>query len=169
MTFVALACAVGVVTGCGSSSSPPPASALQVRPVLAEHRAGAGDCPAAVVQQPPSASPVQACSGDGQFVFRLGPAAVSGGEFTNLEVEATAPGGGAAVSASLDAAGAQALADLTGSLAGKAAPENQFAIYVHGQVQSAPFVQGRIAGDQLVIAGFGTAVDAQRFVDALRS
>jgi preprotein translocase subunit SecD len=167
VTFVAAACAVAVVAGCGSS--PPPAPALQIRPVLAEHQAAAGDCATSPAQQPPSASTVQACTADGQFAFRLGPAALSGAEFTDLAVESSSQGSGAVVSASLDPAGAQAFADLTGALAGKPAPENQFAVYVHGQVQSAPFVQAQITGSQLEIAGFGSTADAQRFLDDVRS
>jgi preprotein translocase subunit SecD len=168
VVLAASACAVAVVTGCGASPSPAPS--LQIRPVLDEQPGAGSDCAATAAQQPAAATSVRACTPDGEFAFRLGPAAVSGAEFTNLEVgTASPPGSGVVVYATLDPVGAKAFADLTAALAGKSAPQNQFAFYAQGQVQSAPAVQAQIAGDQLVIAGFGTTADAQRFVDGLRS
>ena len=157
------------------TTSPTPSAAagyrLEIRPVLTLGVATSGSCPSPV-QQPGSATGVQACSADGTQVYTLGPAAVTGEEFAGLVAQpdaagSTGPGSGFVVVTRLTDAGSAHLKAVTTTLATQPAPQNQLAFYAGGLVLSAPYVSQPILGGSAVVGGFSSLATAQQFVDSV--
>jgi preprotein translocase subunit SecD len=92
---------------------------------------------------------------------------VTGGQVATIAVGDSSGGGGADIDVTLDDAGSAALASITGELSVKSPPQSQLAIYVLGQVQSAPTVSEEIVGGAVVINGDFTTAQAQEIVERL--
>jgi len=183
MKVNAVLIAVFVVAGCSTAPTPTVSSTvtqspsptvrpvadqdLQLRPVLTAEPAAKGACPPPHSAEPASTSPIKACSVDGTVLYSLGPAAVTGGQVATLAVGDSSAGGGAEIDVTLDAAGSTALTSITEELSVKSPPQSQLAIYVLGQVQSAPTVSEAILGGAVVISGDFTTSQAQEIVDGL--
>jgi preprotein translocase subunit SecD len=110
---------------------------------------------------------VSACSTDGTNLYSLGPAVVSGEQVASVTVQDSATGGTAEIQVALNDAGTAALSTMTTDLAGKASPQSQLAVYVHGRVQSAPTVMAPITTGSVTITGDFTKAQAQQIVDGL--
>lgn len=115
---------------------------------------------------------VVACDLTGQVKYLLGPAEIQGTNLThassNMAVDAQGnPSGGWAVSMSLDKAGADKFAEITGRIHQLQAPKNQFAIVLDGKVLSAPVPHGAIAGGDAQITGNFTADEAATLANQL--
>jgi preprotein translocase subunit SecD len=109
-----------------------------------------------------------ACDTQGQLVFTLGPARLTASDVRSASVASDAPdASGPMVQVSLDANGAAAFATWTGELAKQPSPQNQVAIVVGGQVQSAPYVQESIVGGNLQISGLASRQAADALVTSI--
>lgn len=152
------------------SSQPPAAPGpvadrdLQLRPVLTLESA---HCTPGSTPAPVSASPIRACAADGTIQYTLGPAAVTGSQVQTIAVGTGLVSGTAEIDITLDAAGAAALAAVTGEVSQLPEPRTELAIYVHGRVQSAPYVSSAIEGGSMIIRGDFTTAQAQAIVDSL--
>ena len=92
---------------------------------------------------------------------------MTGKHVAAISVGTGAVAGGPEIDITLDAEGSAALAAVTGQLAVQEPPQSQLAIYVHGEVQSSPFVSQSIQGGSVVITGGFTTAQAQAIVDGL--
>ncbi len=184
MRALVVVAAIALTTACSStpsstsSASPRPQTSslsgrdigLQLRPVLEATATSETTCretgsPAA--EEPPTRSPVTACSTDGSMVYSLGPAVVLGTQWESLRVDDSQ--GEATIVAVLDPSGSTALTKATADLATEETPKNQLAFYAQGRVVSAPSVTQPIYGGVAVIAGGWTRAEAQDLVDSLTS
>ena len=157
-----------LLTACSSTSTPATSTGdLQLRPVVGVSPATTTSCTG--TPSPASATAIMtACDTDKQLVFTLGPAKLTAADVRAVSVapEAT-DGSGPAVLVSLDANGAATFATWTGELAKQPSPQNQLAIVVGGQVQSAPYVQESIVGGNLEISGLASRQAADALVTSI--
>lgn len=158
--FISFVC-VPFLAAC-SSGAPSAPTELQIRPVLGETTGTTETCPRPV-QVSPTASNVKACSADGTTLYTLGPAAVTGDEVSDTQVQSDASNGYAVVVRFSDS-GASAFQALTRQLASQDAPNNQFAFYVRGVVQSSPYVSEEINSGTTEITGFPSESQASQFL-----
>ncbi|MFS4094980.1 protein translocase subunit SecD [Streptomyces sp. AF1A] len=114
--------------------------------------------------------PTVACGKDGKVwsKFLLGPVAVDGQEVKKAQaVFDTQGASGWQVQMTFDSKGASKFADITGQLAQKPQPQNEFAIVLDDQVVSHPFVQTAITGGNAEISGSFTQQEAQSLANML--
>ncbi|MFC5723294.1 protein translocase subunit SecD [Streptomyces gamaensis] len=108
------------------------------------------------------------CRKDGQAKEILGPVSVEGtGVDKASAVFDSQQGKGWIVQLKFTSSGSKKFADVTGQLATKAPPQNQFAIVLDGAVVSAPSVSTSIAGGQAEISGGFTQQSAQDLANVL--
>ncbi|MYT18591.1 preprotein translocase subunit SecD [Streptomyces sp. SceaMP-e96] len=109
----------------------------------------------------PSA-PVVACKDDGAQKYVLGPVGVEGTDVKDAKaVFDSQSGQGWIVQMDLTGEGGKKFADVTGKLAAKQRPQNQFAIALDGQVVSDPSVDRAITGGSATISGGFTQQSAE--------
>ncbi|WP_206306434.1 protein translocase subunit SecD [Streptomyces malaysiense] len=114
--------------------------------------------------------PTVACGKDGKIwsKFLLGPVSVDGQDVKKAQaVFDTQGASGWQVQMTFDSKGAKKFADITGQLAQKTSPQNEFAIVLDDQVVSHPFVQTAISGGQAEISGSFNQQDAQSLANML--
>ncbi|MEU4213321.1 protein translocase subunit SecD [Streptomyces sp. NPDC026206] len=112
--------------------------------------------------------PVVACRKDGTVKEILGPVAVEGTGVTSAAAVFDSQGGkGWIVQLKFNSSGAKKFADVTGQLAAKPAPQNQFAIVLDGEVVSDPSVSSSIGGGQAEISGGFTQQSATDLANVL--
>ena len=160
-SWVVLLSCVPLLGACSSANRPSP-QGIQLRPVLSESQATAASCPEPV-QASASASNVRACSADGTVLYTLGAAAVTGDQVADLTVQPGASNG-YEVTVRFSDSGSSAFRSLTGELASQDSPNNQFAFYARGVVQSSPYVSAAIDSGTAVVTGFANESEASQFV-----
>ncbi|WP_328772906.1 protein translocase subunit SecD [Streptomyces sp. NBC_00286] len=118
--------------------------------------------------QAKDSEPIVACDPDSQYKYALGPVAVNGERVEDASAEfATTTGEGWIVQMKFDDKGAGQFADVTGTLVGKAPPQNQFAIVLDGEIVSAPSVNSAITGGSAQISGGFTQQSAEDLANIL--
>jgi len=145
---------------------------LELRPVLDEQPASAGQCSSGASASPSinaaaTASPVTACATDGSLVYTLGPAVVTGTRWDSMRLDQDPASGAWQIFALLDPQGASAFTQATAELSTEDDPRNMIAFYYRGTVEAAPTVQQPIYGGRVV---FGQGLDkasAQQLLDEL--
>ncbi|AZS70791.1 protein translocase subunit SecD [Streptomyces lydicus] len=106
--------------------------------------------------------PVVACKDDGSQKYVLGPVGVEGTDVKDAKaVFDSQSGQGWIVQMDLTGEGGKKFADVTGKLAAKQRPQNQFAIALDGQVVSDPSVDRAITGGSATISGGFTQQSAE--------
>ncbi|WP_425824779.1 protein translocase subunit SecD [Streptomyces fractus] len=108
-----------------------------------------------------------ACGPDGSMKYALGPVAVDGTHVAKATSGIDQQSGAWQVNLSFDSTGSKQFADITGQLAAKTAPNNQFGVDLDGQVISAPSVSEEIGGGQATITGDFTQASAGQLADNL--
>ncbi|MBC9725638.1 protein translocase subunit SecD [Streptomyces sp. TRM68367] len=115
--------------------------------------------------------PTVACGKNSQGQWQkyiLGPAAVDGTDIDKAQaVINTQAGAGWTVTMNFTDAGAKKFADITGQLAQKQSPQNQFAIVLDGEVVSDPFVREALTGGNAEISGNFNQESAQSLANML--
>ncbi|MEV4434240.1 protein translocase subunit SecD [Streptomyces sp. NPDC049555] len=112
--------------------------------------------------------PIVACRKDGTVKEILGPVAVEGVTVDSASaVFDSQSGKGWIVQLKFNSTGAKKFAQVTGQLAAKPAPQNQFAIVLDGEVVSDPSVSTSIGGGQAEISGGFTQQSAQDLANVL--
>ncbi|MFI5975885.1 protein translocase subunit SecD [Streptomyces sp. NPDC051452] len=102
------------------------------------------------------------------YKYLLGPAAVDGTEVKKAQaIFDTQGGSGWQVQMTFTGGGSKKFADITGQLATKQSPQNEFGIVLDGEVVSSPFVQQAITGGQAEISGSFTQQEAQSLANVL--
>ncbi|MFI0258251.1 protein translocase subunit SecD [Streptomyces sp. NPDC017056] len=159
----------------GSPSPQPSASADEIPAALQKQladldcstkqsRAEAGEKAAGVK---PS-EPVVACKDDGSQKYVLGPVAVEGTDVKDASaVFDSQQGQGWIVQMDFTGAGGKKFADITGKLATKTQPQNQFAIVLDGAVVSDPRVSQQLNGGSATISGGFTQQTAEDLANML--
>jgi preprotein translocase subunit SecD len=100
--------------------------------------------------------------------YILGPAAVDGTDVDKAQaVLNTQTGAGWTVTMDFTDKGAKKFADITGQLAQKQSPQNQFAIVLDGEVVSDPYVSQALTGGNAEISGNFTQQSAQELSNML--
>jgi preprotein translocase subunit SecD len=98
--------------------------------------------------------PLFACDEAGTTKYLLGPTVISGNELTSASAGLGQQGSiGWQVDLGLNGKGASQFQNVTGVLATRQSPQNQFAIVLDGTVVSAPYVDKAIPGGQATISG----------------
>ncbi|MEV4507322.1 protein translocase subunit SecD [Streptomyces klenkii] len=111
---------------------------------------------------------IVACKKDGSAKEILGPVSVEGTNVTGANaVFDSQQGRGWLVQLKFDSTGSKKFAAVTGQLASKQAPQNQFAIVLDGEVVSDPSVSTSITGGQAEISGGFTQATAQDLANVL--
>ncbi|MEX2971383.1 protein translocase subunit SecD [Streptomyces sp. C184] len=106
--------------------------------------------------------PVVACKDDGTQKYVLGPVGVEGTDVKDAKaVFDSQQGQGWIVQMDFTSEGGKKFADVTGKLATKAQPQNQFAIVLDGAVVSDPRVSERLNGGNATISGGFTQKSAE--------
>jgi len=106
--------------------------------------------------------PVVACKDDGSQKYVLGPVGVEGTDVSSAKaVFDSQQGQGWIVQMDFTSEGGKKFADVTGKLASKAPPQNQFAIVLDGAVVSDPRVNERLNGGNATISGGFTQQSAE--------
>ncbi|MFJ6789472.1 protein translocase subunit SecD [Streptomyces angustmyceticus] len=106
--------------------------------------------------------PVVACKDDGSQKYVLGPVGVEGTDVSSAKaVFDSQQGQGWIVQMDFTSEGGKKFADVTGKLATKAQPQNQFAIVLDGAVVSDPRVSERLNGGNATISGGFTQQSAE--------
>ncbi|MFD9208590.1 protein translocase subunit SecD [Streptomyces sioyaensis] len=151
------------------ATPPPPPGGAGIPPALQKQlnaldcstkasRAAAGQKAAATK---PS-DPVVACKDDGTQKYVLGPVGVEGTDVKDAKaVFDSQQGQGWIVQMDFTSEGGKKFADVTGKLATKAQPQNQFAIVLDGAVVSDPRVSERLNGGNATISGGFTQQSAE--------
>jgi preprotein translocase subunit SecD len=111
---------------------------------------------------------VATCQRDGSLKYLLDPAAVQGVEIASASAGLAQGGVGWEVNLTFTADGAKQFATVTGQLAQKSPPQNQFGIVLDGLVESAPRVSQAIIGGNAVITGSFTAEEAKALANVLK-
>lgn len=106
--------------------------------------------------------PIVACKEDGAQKYALGPVGVEGTDVSNAKaVFDSQQGQGWIVQMDFTSEGGKKFGDITGKLATKAPPQNQFGIVLDGAVVSAPSVDKAIMGGGATISGGFTQQSAE--------
>lgn len=101
-----------------------------------------------------SDQPLFACNDAGTTKYLLGPTVIAGNQLTGASANLATTGSlGWEVDLSLNSKGATQFQKVTGVLATRSSPQNQFAIVLDGNVVSAPYVSSAISGGQAQISG----------------
>ena len=108
------------------------------------------------------------CSKDGAFKYLLDKAAVQGTEISGATAGLSSSGAGWQVNISFTPEGAKQFATVTGELATKQSPQNQFGIVLDGLVESSPYVKEAIIGGNAEITGSFTADEAKALANVLK-
>ncbi|MFH8408504.1 protein translocase subunit SecD [Streptomyces sp. NPDC018019] len=112
--------------------------------------------------------PVVACKDDGSQKYVLGPVAVEGTDVKDASaVFDSQQGQGWIVQMDFTGAGGKKFADITGKLAAKTQPQNQFAIVLDGAVVSDPRVSQQLNGGSATISGGFTQQSAEDLANML--
>ncbi|WP_445399746.1 protein translocase subunit SecD [Streptomyces sp. LE64] len=112
--------------------------------------------------------PVVACDPDSQFKYSLGPVAVEGKQISDAEATIDTQGAsGWIVTMDFDKKGSDQFGTITSEISKKAAPQNQFAIVLDGEIASAPSVNGPITGGNAQISGSFTQEEATNLANML--
>ncbi|WP_181793427.1 protein translocase subunit SecD [Streptomyces sp. WELS2] len=114
--------------------------------------------------------PTVACGkiDDAWYKYLLGPAAVDGTEVKKAQaVFDTQGAAGWQVQMTFTGKGAKKFADITGELAQKTQPQNEFGIVLDGEVVSSPYVRQSITGGQAEISGSFQQDEAQSLANML--
>ncbi|BDM68558.1 protein translocase subunit SecD [Streptomyces nigrescens] len=156
-------------SGSAKPSTPPAPGGDQIPPAL-QKRLNALDCStkqgrAAAGEQAAAtkpSDPVVACNTEGTQKYVLGPVGVEGTDVKGAKaVFDSQQGQGWIVQMDFTSDGGKKFADITGKLATKAPPQNQFAIVLDGAVVSDPRVSERLNGGNATISGGFTQQSAQ--------
>ncbi|MFD8256717.1 protein translocase subunit SecD [Streptomyces werraensis] len=100
--------------------------------------------------------------------YILGPAAVDGTDVDEADaVLNTTSGAGWTVTMKFTGEGSKKFADITGQLAQKQSPQNQFAIVLDGEVVSDPYVRQALTGGNAEISGNFNQQSAQELANML--
>ncbi|MFH9176304.1 protein translocase subunit SecD [Streptomyces albogriseolus] len=100
--------------------------------------------------------------------YVLGPAAVDGTDVDEADaVLNTTSGAGWTVTMKFTGEGSKKFADITGQLAQKQSPQNQFAIVLDGEVVSDPYVRQALTGGNAEISGNFNQQSAQELANML--
>ncbi len=111
---------------------------------------------------------IVACDPKSKYKYVLGPVSVKGEQIDDASaVFQTQTGEGWIVQMVFDKTGAKQFADVTGEIAAKAPPQNQFAIVLDGEIVSAPSVSTAITGGQAQISGGFTQQSAEDLANIL--
>ncbi|MFF0727493.1 protein translocase subunit SecD [Streptomyces sp. NPDC004134] len=111
---------------------------------------------------------VVACDSEGAYKYALGPAEVEGTDVDDASATYDAQSGsGWIVQLEFNGKGSDKFADVTGTLAGQAPPNNQFAIELDGEVVSAPSVDESITGGRAQISGSFNQESAEELANVL--
>ncbi|GGU69437.1 protein translocase subunit SecD [Streptomyces albospinus] len=149
--------------------TPPAPGGADIPPAL-QKQLGALDCStkqsrATAGEQAANAKPsdpVVACKDDGSQKYVLGPVGVEGTDVKDAKaVFDSQQGQGWIVQMDFTSGGGKKFADITGKLATKTPPQNQFAIVLDGAVVSDPRVSERLNGGNATISGGFTQQSAQ--------
>lgn len=115
--------------------------------------------------------PALACGKNSQGKWEkyiLGPAEVAGTDVEGASATIDQEGGaGWKVDMDFTKKGSKKFADITGSIATKQSPQNQFAIVLDGEVVSAPYVQAALTGGKAQISGSFTQESADELANML--
>lgn len=114
--------------------------------------------------------PVVACgkNNGGWDKFILGPSEVNGKEVDDAKaVYDTQGAAGWKVTMSFSGKGTKQFGDITGKLAGKQPPQNEFGIVMDGEVVSAPYVQQALTTGEAEISGSFTQDEAKDLANIL--
>ncbi|MEZ0089812.1 protein translocase subunit SecD [Streptacidiphilus sp. EB129] len=147
-----------------TAAAAPPTTSLTTGTVPADLTAqfNALDCSKSAQRlnyQTADAADTVACSSDPDpttgvyYKYALGPVAVPGTNISSASAGVSQQTGAWQVNLSFNGAGSSQFTNVTGQLATKTTPQNQFAIVLDGQVQSAPSVAAAIPGGQAQITG----------------
>ncbi|MEE4420007.1 protein translocase subunit SecD [Streptomyces bugieae] len=156
-------------SGSAKPSTPPAPGGDQIPPAL-QKRLNALDCStkqgrAAAGEQAAAtkpSDPVVACNTEGTQKYVLGPVGVEGTDVKGAKaVFDSQQGQGWIVQMDFTSDGGKKFADITGKLATKTPPQNQFAIVLDGAVVSDPRVSERLNGGNATISGGFTQQSAQ--------
>ncbi|WP_267244454.1 SecDF P1 head subdomain-containing protein [Streptomyces sp. PR69] len=119
---------------------------------------------------------IAACGAEGgtppgeALKYLLGPAALDGSGISSAEAALDAQGTARwVVQLAFSPAGTRKFADITGDLAARSSPQNQFAIVLDGEVVSAPAVNMRLGGGNAEISGTFTRRSAEELAATLNS
>ncbi|RLU84971.1 protein translocase subunit SecD [Streptomyces griseocarneus] len=111
---------------------------------------------------------IVACKKDGSAKEILGPVSVQGTDVSSASaVFDSQQGRGWLVQLKFTGGGSKKFANVTGQLATKPSPQNQFAIVLDGEVVSDPSVSSSIAGGQAEISGGFTQTSARDLANVL--
>ncbi|KUN02016.1 preprotein translocase subunit SecD [Streptomyces yokosukanensis] len=165
----------GSASGSGKPSPTPSASGAAAAAAKLQAQYAALDCTkpdqrAKVGGAAKPSDPTVAC---GQikntwYKYVLGPAAVDGTEVKNAAARFDTQGAaGWQVVMNFTSSGSKKFADITGELAQKQEPQNEFGIVLDGEVVSSPFVKQAITGGQAEISGSFTQQEAQSLANML--
>lgn len=142
------------------STSPSAPTADQAAAADLQAKFAALDCSneaqrTAVRQNVKPEDPTLACGkrGDAWGKWVLGPAAVEGKDIKSAKGAIDQQSGAWIVTMDFNDKGSDAFAKVTGELAAKQSPQNQFAIVLDGEVVSDPSVSGAIVGGNAQISG----------------
>ncbi|MFI9048956.1 protein translocase subunit SecD [Streptomyces sp. NPDC053427] len=150
--------------------STPPVGGDEAIPPALQKQLAALDCSTkqgrAVAGQQAAAAkpsdPVVACNQEGSQKYVLGPVAVEGMDVKDAKAVFDSQGGqGWIVQMDFTSEGGKKFADITGKLATKAPPQNQFAIVLDGAVVSDPRVSQQLNGGSATISGGFTQQSAE--------
>ncbi|UQA96500.1 protein translocase subunit SecD [Streptomyces halobius] len=158
------------------ATPPPPPGGAEDIPAALQKKFAALDCStkasrAAAGQQAASSKPtdqVVACNEDGSQKYVLGPIGVEGTDVKDAQaVFDSQQGQGWIVQMDFTSEGGKKFADITGKLATKVQPQNQFAIILDGAVVSDPRVSQRLNGGSATISGGFTQQSAEDLANML--
>ncbi|WP_043263519.1 protein translocase subunit SecD [Streptomyces sp. CT34] len=153
-----------------SNQPTPPAPGGAGIPPALQKQLGALDCStkqsrAAAGEQAANAKPsdpVVACKNDGSQKYVLGPVGVEGTDVKSAKAVFDSQGGqGWIVNMDFTSGGGKKFADVTGKLAAKSPPQDQFAIVLDGAVVSDPRVKTQLNQGNATISGGFTQQSAQ--------
>ncbi|MEY9873425.1 preprotein translocase subunit SecD [Streptacidiphilus sp. MAP12-33] len=109
----------------------------------------------------------QVASGGIWTKYALDKVAVNGTAITKAQANLSTVNGQWEVDLSFNSAGANAFANITGTLAKNQPPANEFAIQLDGEVQSSPSVSAAITGGQAMISGSFDQSSASQLANVL--
>ena len=107
------------------------------------------------------------CSKDGAVKYLLDKAAVQGTEIASASAGLATGGAGWQVNLTFTSTGATQFATVTGELATKTSPQNEFGIVLDGLVESSPYVKEQIIGGNAEISGSFSADEAKALANVL--
>jgi len=147
----------------------PPDRAIEWQPSAAETAEFASfSCNQASQQSDLSDQPLYSCNREGTEKYLLGPTLIQGDSLTGANAGIPQSGIQWVVNLSFNSEGGTAFEKITGQLATRTSPQNQFAIVLDGQTISAPSVSRAIPGGQAEISGSFTQASATDLANVLK-